>query len=205
MVYKPVDPASLSGDALDQWYRRPPDEIEAARQAAAQADHDAFFGQSNADDGATTQSDSDPSNTRSAAASTVEPVQLAAAKVSCPTCHGGGVAPPSLPHLPPFEPLPFPPVRVPPPLLPFPWSVISSFRDGAGGSGSGGSRRDSPKQCIVQEQNDEEFCRGPSIPIPRHECWSRTNQRWGHCRMTDGEVGNPALVRPEEWQAGERY
>ncbi|MDB5417520.1 MAG: hypothetical protein JWP50_939 [Phenylobacterium sp.] len=45
MFYKPVDPARLSGDALDQWYRRTPDEIEAARQAAAQKRYNDFFGQ----------------------------------------------------------------------------------------------------------------------------------------------------------------
>lgn len=47
MPYSPVDPASLSGDALDQWYRRTPDDIERERQAAAQARYDDFFGDSN--------------------------------------------------------------------------------------------------------------------------------------------------------------
>jgi hypothetical protein len=44
MPYSPVDPASLSGDALDAWYGRSLDDIEQERQAAAQARYDEFFG-----------------------------------------------------------------------------------------------------------------------------------------------------------------
>ena len=40
----PVDPARLTGEALNRWYRRTPDEIEAERQAAEEARHKAFFG-----------------------------------------------------------------------------------------------------------------------------------------------------------------
>lgn len=182
MGYSPVDPASLSGDALDRWYRRTPDEIERDRRTARQASYDAFFGQSSAsgqsigDGGPPIGSDdSGPPPVR---------LQLASAQVGCPTCHVG--APP-------------------PPLIPFPWSVISAFQSGNGGAGSGGSSHNTPKQCVVQEQSDEEFCRRPTIPIPRRECWSRTNQRWGHCRATDGEVGHPPLVRPDEWRPGPGY
>ena len=37
MFYRPVDPTSLSGDALDAWYRRSPADIEQERQASAKA------------------------------------------------------------------------------------------------------------------------------------------------------------------------
>lgn len=39
-----VDPARLEGDALNRWFRRTPDEIEAERRAAEDARHTAFFG-----------------------------------------------------------------------------------------------------------------------------------------------------------------
>jgi hypothetical protein len=39
-----IDPASLDGDALAQWYTRSPDEIEQARQAAYTQRYNAFFG-----------------------------------------------------------------------------------------------------------------------------------------------------------------
>lgn len=40
----PVDPASLEGDELDQWYRRLPQEIEDERQAAEAQRYRSFFG-----------------------------------------------------------------------------------------------------------------------------------------------------------------
>lgn len=43
MPYQPINPADLDGEELDAWYRRSPDEIEAARQTAAQQAYDAFF------------------------------------------------------------------------------------------------------------------------------------------------------------------
>jgi hypothetical protein len=46
MPFSSVDPANLDGEELDRWYRRSPDEIERARQAAAQHAYDRFFGQS---------------------------------------------------------------------------------------------------------------------------------------------------------------
>jgi len=42
--YSPIDPASLSGDALDDWYGRSPDQVAADRQAAAAARYNDFFG-----------------------------------------------------------------------------------------------------------------------------------------------------------------
>jgi hypothetical protein len=44
--YEPIDPANLSGDELESWYGRTPEQVEADRQAAAQASYDAFFGNS---------------------------------------------------------------------------------------------------------------------------------------------------------------
>lgn len=44
MEKRVVDPAELEGDALDSWYRRPADVIEAARRAYYQREYDAFFG-----------------------------------------------------------------------------------------------------------------------------------------------------------------
>lgn len=43
MFDDPVDPESLEGDALTQWYRRSPDEIEQARQKAFAQHYDDFF------------------------------------------------------------------------------------------------------------------------------------------------------------------
>ncbi|HEV2533369.1 hypothetical protein, partial [Phenylobacterium sp.] len=43
---EPIDPANLSGDELATWYGRTPEQVEADRQAAAQASYDAFFGNS---------------------------------------------------------------------------------------------------------------------------------------------------------------
>lgn len=40
---EPVDPASLDGEALTQWYTRSPDEIEQARQQAYARRYNAFF------------------------------------------------------------------------------------------------------------------------------------------------------------------
>jgi hypothetical protein len=40
----PVDPASLEGDELEQWYRRSPQEIEKERQAVAAQRYRDFFG-----------------------------------------------------------------------------------------------------------------------------------------------------------------
>jgi len=203
MFYRPIDPASLSGEALDQWYRRSPDQIEKDRQAAQQARYDDFFGSN----GSTNVSGNDlgpgtPEPTRgiaSGAARGSPYMQLASSSpasldtvaghvINCPTCHGR---------------IPAPPLSA----LPGPWPAISAFENGFGweGFGSGGSPRKTPKQCVIQERNDEEFCRGPSIPIPRHECWSRTAQRWGHCDRTEGVVGEPLLVRPHEWRAGQSY
>jgi hypothetical protein len=44
MAYSQIDPASLQGDALTQWYRRSPEEIEQARQAATTQRYNDFFG-----------------------------------------------------------------------------------------------------------------------------------------------------------------
>ena len=43
MPNKPIDPESLQGAALAQWYRRSPAEIEQERQAAAAGRHEEFF------------------------------------------------------------------------------------------------------------------------------------------------------------------
>lgn len=40
----PIDPATLQGDALTNWYLRSPDDIERERQSAAAQHYDAFFG-----------------------------------------------------------------------------------------------------------------------------------------------------------------
>src|SRR5689334_22703880 len=40
----PTDPASLSGDELDRWSRRSPQEIEDEKQAAEAERHRAYFG-----------------------------------------------------------------------------------------------------------------------------------------------------------------
>lgn len=45
-----IDPGSLSGDALTQWYLRSPDEIERARQAAYTQRYNNFFGSAGDDD-----------------------------------------------------------------------------------------------------------------------------------------------------------
>lgn len=42
MAERQVDPARLTGEALDRWYRRSPEEIEAEKRAAEARRHDAF-------------------------------------------------------------------------------------------------------------------------------------------------------------------
>lgn len=44
MPRDPFDPARLKGEALNRWYRRTPDEIEAERLAAAEERYTEFFG-----------------------------------------------------------------------------------------------------------------------------------------------------------------
>lgn len=44
MIRRQVDPAQLSGRALDKWYRRSPQEIEEEREFREQAEYEAFFG-----------------------------------------------------------------------------------------------------------------------------------------------------------------
>lgn len=43
MSLRQDDPAELTGDALRRWYLRSPEEIEDARQTAADARYTAFF------------------------------------------------------------------------------------------------------------------------------------------------------------------
>ena len=44
MIRRQVDPGQLRGSALDEWYRRSPDEIEAERRIREDAEYEAFFG-----------------------------------------------------------------------------------------------------------------------------------------------------------------
>lgn len=44
MIREKTDPAQLSGEALDEWYRRTPDEIAQERSRREQEEYDAFFG-----------------------------------------------------------------------------------------------------------------------------------------------------------------
>jgi hypothetical protein len=175
MPYTAVDPARLSGDALDAWYRRSPLDIERERQAAERARYKAFFGTgANSDEQPDTAAVSFGGRSDDHGSS---PVQLASSSWNCSSCHGG-----SSPPLPPIT-LP------PPPVLPFPWSVVTSFRDGSAG---GASKPPPPdrKQCDMQERRDSDVCgRQPNRKVEA-VCRERSAVRNAHCLST-GEVDRP--------------
>jgi hypothetical protein len=184
----PGDPASLSGTALDQWYRRTPDEIEAARQAAAQQRYDGFFGPSGVDaasnqdqgDGAgSVQDQSDADSSGNGAGSRY--LQLASTAVSptssvldhlpnCPTCHGRAPLPP-------------------PTSLPWPWSIGVYVANRVGG---GASKPPPPdrKQCEIQSDSDHQICGRQDVPNVRAVCRQRANIRYKHC-LAAGEMNSP--------------
>lgn len=192
MPYSSVDPAALSGDALDRWYRRTPDEIEEERQAAEQARYHDFFGGSDGRASQQTTDHADPSPSDGIAGSTDQAgswdegsrspqIQLASNTTgsvgsivdhfaNCPTCHGR-------------VPLP------PPAALPWPWSVGSYLRNDADG---GVSKRPNPdrKQCEIQSERDHQICGRQREPEVNAVCRQRANVRYKHCLAT-GEVDSP--------------
>lgn len=167
MPYDSVDPASLSGDALDRWYRRIPDEIEVERQAAAQARYDNFFRRDLPPDQVQDGLPQRPDRVHLAAAQSTSLPSLGEHAANCPTCHGR-------------VPLP------PPSALPFPWSFGAYFRDGSGG---GSSPRD-PKQCDIQLERDHEICGGLQPKSAKRVCRDRASTRYDHCLRTR-EVDSP--------------
>ena len=202
MTFGQVNPARLQGDALRQWYLRPPEDIEEERRQKAASAYDAFFTPSMtartserlpASHGAsrdTTWGSGQPVDDgrwrgeRESEGRESHPgrYQLAAASPrgfwdywspqGCRNCHR-------------YTPETLPPIGGPPPFPP-----DYSPRTG-GGSGDSARPRDKwsdRPQCNQQFEADRKICQ----TAKNSECWQNQNRRLGHCSRT-GEVGTPPL------------
>ena len=187
MPYNPIDPASLEGEDLTNWYLRSPQEIEQQRQAAAQQRYsDFFYGGSSgrAINGSPHSHGYSPSAADADLRDVSAPVLDAASylasagpapEATCPACHG------SMPHLPsgwnPFFPS---------------WPIT---RDIIGGGGGSKPPEPGRKQCEIQAQNDARVCNGIGNNRRRAGCFEQLEKRRSHCQLT-GEVGEPDLLLP---------
>ncbi len=169
MALGQIDPARLEGDALRNWYRRSPIELERDKATRTLKTYNQF--KSNIKFGTPPQVAAQsprPAPMKSA------PAQSAPKRFwdywgvpGCSNCHG------------------YTPDTLPPIGGHLPSAPNYSPRTG---SGSGSAPRRERRQCDQQYESDSEVCRDAKSRI----CWENAANRLGHCSQT-GEVGFPPL------------
>ena len=174
----PLDPASLSGEALKQWYLRSSSDIERERQALADNRYKTFFNAAPAHPLAAKRQATavaEPRKLQSAAwrNAVKVPASRGPGSHDCLSCHGRSTPPPS--------PFPWPTWATPPALRDAPSTPRSDPPKGP------------PKQCEIQHQNDTEICGRQPNNVARAMCRESAMERYAYCTKTRGEVGHPRL------------